>query len=302
MKTLPGRRDADRLRVRRAHRRRPPHCRREGERPHRPAPLQAEERRLRRDPHVEEPAAGPSRDWLSLAASSRARNKIRQWFSRETREDTEQKGREALEQRAEGAEPAVPEARRLGRARAGDPRDGFKKAEDFYLALGSGKLTAQAVVNKVLQRLKTEEVAEEEAVPRKAPKRASTRSERKPTGSTSHGVEDVLVRLAKCCTPVPGDQIVGYISLGKGITIHREDCPNVKALRAEPGAVHAGRAGTAAPRRASASRSPSTRGTGRACSRTSRGRSPSTARTSSPTAAPSRTRWRGTGTSPRSAT
>ena len=82
---------------------------------------------------------GPSRDWMSLAASSRARNKIRQWFQRETRgRDRGARGARLLDQRAEGAEPAVPEAAGLGGARAGDPRDRVQKAEDFYVALGSG--------------------------------------------------------------------------------------------------------------------------------------------------------------------
>ena len=111
---------------------------------------------------------------------------------------------------------------------------GFKKAEDFYLALGSGKLTAGTIVNKVLQRLKVEQVAEEETVtPRKKPKaRDALASDT--YGINVVGVEDVLVRLAKCCTPVPGDEIVGYISLGKGITVHRGDCPNVRALMRNP--------------------------------------------------------------------
>src|SRR5215216_3677488 len=148
---------------------------------------------------------GPSRDWLKLAKSSRARNKIRQWFSRETREDTEQKGREALEQALKAQK--LPYRRVAGSAVLAQVirEAGFKKAEDFYLALGSGKLAPTQIVNKVIQRLKTDQV-----------------------------VDDVLVRLAKCCTPVPGDPIVGYISLGKGITIHRDDCPNVKALKRNP--------------------------------------------------------------------
>src|SRR5207344_1434920 len=110
---------------------------------------------------------------------------------------------------------------------------GFKKAEDFYLALGSGKLQAGQIVNKVIQRLKTEQVVEEETIPLKAPKARHAVSNDN-LGITVRGVEDVLVRLARCCTPVPGDKIVGYVSLGKGITIHREDCSNVKALRRNP--------------------------------------------------------------------
>jgi GTP diphosphokinase / guanosine-3',5'-bis(diphosphate) 3'-diphosphatase len=176
---------------------------------------------------------GPSRDWMSLAKSSRARNKIRQWFSRETREDAEAKGREALEHALK--QQNLPYAKLRGSATLAQVirETGFKKAEDFYLALGSGKLQAGGVVNKVVQRLKTEQVAEEAPVVIKTPKARQTVSGTD-LGVIVPGVSDVLVRLAKCCTPVPGDPIVGYISLGRGITIHREDCPNVKALRRSP--------------------------------------------------------------------
>jgi GTP diphosphokinase / guanosine-3',5'-bis(diphosphate) 3'-diphosphatase len=176
---------------------------------------------------------GPSRDWLSLAKSSRARNKIRQWFSRETRDETEHKGREVLEQALKAQN--LPFAKLRGSATLAQViRDtGFKKAEDFYLALGSGKLQAGAIVNKVVQRLKTEQVAEEAPVVTKAPRARETVSSTD-MGVVVPGVTDVLIRLAKCCTPVPGDAIVGYISLGKGITIHRGDCPNVRALRRSP--------------------------------------------------------------------
>ena len=175
---------------------------------------------------------GPSRDWLSLATCSRARNKIRQWFSRETREESEQKGREALE--AALKKQNLP-YRKLASSAVLAPiirETGFRKAEDFYIALGSGKLPAGQIVNKVIQRLKTTEVAEEETIPLKPPKE---RNRREPDARDEGlRVEDVLVRLAKCCTPVPGDAIVGYISLGKGITIHRDDCPNVKRSAGTP--------------------------------------------------------------------
>ena len=176
---------------------------------------------------------GPSRDWISLAASSRARNKIRQWFSRETREETEHKGRETLETALK--KQNLPYRKLQGSAVLAQVirESGFKKAEDFYIALGSGKLQPGQIVNKVIQRLKTEQVAEEETVPLKAPKARDAISSDN-LGISVRGVDDVLVRLAKCCTPVPGDKIVGYISLGKGITIHREDCSNVKSLRRNP--------------------------------------------------------------------
>jgi GTP diphosphokinase / guanosine-3',5'-bis(diphosphate) 3'-diphosphatase len=177
---------------------------------------------------------GPSRDWLSLVASSRARNKIRQFFSREQKEDYEAKGRELLENALKGQN--LPYRKLAGSAvLAGVIREsGYKKAEDFYLALGAGKLTAGSIVNKVLHKLKVDEVAEEEPVlPRKKPKARDALASAT-YGINVIGVEDVLVRLAKCCTPVPGDEIVGYISLGKGITIHRGDCPNVRALMRNP--------------------------------------------------------------------
>src|SRR3982074_2778234 len=109
---------------------------------------------------------------MALAKSSRARNKIRQWFSRETREDAEHKGREALEQALKAQN--LPSAKLRGSAPLAQVirETGFKKAEDFYLALGSGKLQAGGVVNKVVQRLKTEQVAEEAPVVTKAPKEA----------------------------------------------------------------------------------------------------------------------------------
>jgi GTP diphosphokinase / guanosine-3',5'-bis(diphosphate) 3'-diphosphatase len=174
---------------------------------------------------------GPSRDWLNLARSSRARNKIRAWFSRETREDTEQKGRDALEQALKAQK--LPYRKVAGSAVLAQVirETGFKKAEDFYIALGSGKLPAAQIVKKVLQRLKTTEVAAEEAVPLKTKAKPEGSEE---LGINVHGVDEVLVRLAKCCTPVPSDEIVGYISLGKGITIHRKDCPNVKTLMRNP--------------------------------------------------------------------
>jgi GTP pyrophosphokinase len=173
---------------------------------------------------------GPSRDWLSVAKSSRARNKIRQWFTRETREEQEQKGRESLEYALKQQNLPYAKLRHSAVLAQVIRETGFKKAEDFYLALGSGRLQPGAIVNKVIQRLKTEEVAPPPQVITKAPKARSTTSGAE-VGVVVEGVDDVLVRLAKCCTPVPGDPIVGYISLGRGITIHRSDCPNVKALR-----------------------------------------------------------------------
>jgi len=177
-------------------------------------------------------ARGPSRDWMSIAASSRARNRIRQFFSREQKEDLEAKGRELLEHALK--QHNLPYKKLAGSAvLAGVIREsGYKKAEEFYIALGSGKLVAAKIVEKVLQQLKVSAVAHE-TVPLKKPRARETAGS-ETYGINVIGVDDVLVRLARCCTPVPGDDIVGYISLGKGITIHRGDCPNVRALRRNP--------------------------------------------------------------------
>jgi GTP diphosphokinase / guanosine-3',5'-bis(diphosphate) 3'-diphosphatase len=177
-------------------------------------------------------ARGPSRDWMSIAASSRARNRIRQFFSREQKEDLEAKGRELLEHALK--QHNLPYKKLAGSAvLAGVIREsGYKKAEEFYIALGSGKLVASKIVDKVLQQLKVSEVAPEPVTVKKPRAREAAGSDT--YGINVIGVDDVLVRLARCCTPVPGDDIVGYISLGKGITIHRGDCPNVRALRRNP--------------------------------------------------------------------
>ncbi len=179
---------------------------------------------------------GPSRDWLTLVKSSRARNKIRQFFTQRAREDLEQRGRESLQQALKShglpqqkvsSSPLLP----------GIIREmGFKKADDFYVAIGAGKVQVGQVVTKLIGRLKTVEVVspDQQFMPARRP-------QKRPVASSEYGIvvdeagdPDVLVRMAKCCTPVPGDEICGYISLGRGITIHRDDCPNVRALRRTP--------------------------------------------------------------------
>jgi guanosine-3',5'-bis(diphosphate) 3'-pyrophosphohydrolase len=175
---------------------------------------------------------GPSRDWLALATSSRARNKIRQFFSTQTRGETEHKGREALENALKAQNLPYRKLASSALLAQITREMGFKKAEDFYLALGSGKVPPGQIVNKVLQRLKVEEVVEEPVFPKVSKARRAVASES--LGIQVSGVENVLVRLAKCCNPVPGDDIAGYISLGKGVTIHRDDCPNVRSLKKNP--------------------------------------------------------------------
>src|SRR4051794_21700438 len=182
---------------------------------------------------------GPSRDWLALVKTTRARNKIKQWFKQESREDTEHTGRALLQEHFQKA--GLPAQKIAGSPLLADVirEMGFRKADDFYIALGGAKISPKVVVNKVMQRLREGEAAED---PQTAVEALATteRRSRRPTGSSAsygiqvEGVDDVMLRLAKCCRPVPGDPIVGYISLGRGITIHRDDCSNVAALRKDP--------------------------------------------------------------------
>jgi GTP pyrophosphokinase len=182
---------------------------------------------------------GPSRDWLALVKTTRARNKIKQFFKAESRDDTEHTGRELLQEHLK--KQGLPPQKIVSSPLLADVirEMGFRKADDFYIALGGAKISPKIVVNKVMQRLKQGEAADDEIDPAEALV-SSRRARRQPTGKAGNygirvdGVEDVLVRLAKCCRPVPGDPIVGYVSLGRGITIHRDDCPNTMALRKDP--------------------------------------------------------------------
>jgi guanosine-3',5'-bis(diphosphate) 3'-pyrophosphohydrolase len=181
---------------------------------------------------------GPSRDWLATVKTTRARNKIKQWFKAESREGTEHTGRELLQEHLK--KQGLPAQKITGSALLADVirEMGYRKADDFYLALGAAKISPKVVVNKVLQRLKQGEAADGDTSATDLMKVG--RSRQRPTSSSGQygikvqGVDDVMLRLAKCCRPVPGDPILGYISLGRGITIHRKDCPNARLLQRNP--------------------------------------------------------------------
>jgi GTP diphosphokinase / guanosine-3',5'-bis(diphosphate) 3'-diphosphatase len=182
---------------------------------------------------------GPSRDWLALVKTTRARNKIKAWFKAESRRDSEHAGRELLQEHLK--KQGLPAQKLVGSPLLADVirEMGFRKGEDFYIALGGAKISAKVVVNKVMQRLKQGEAAESEPTAADHLLKTSRRRVRPTTSSSRYGisvagVEEVMLRLAKCCRPVPGDPIVGYISLGRGITIHRDDCPNVAVLKKDP--------------------------------------------------------------------
>lgn len=179
----------------------------------------------------------PSLDWLKLVRTSRARNKIRAWFKEERREDAERDGREGLDDALR--KRGLPIQKLAGSPLLADVirEMGFRKATDFYIALGQGKISTKTVANKLMQRLKVGEAVEDDqsspGVGRRDDRARRTKDAAN-YGIVVKGVDKVAVRLAKCCRPVPGDEIAGYVSLGRGITIHRADCKNVVALRRSP--------------------------------------------------------------------
>jgi guanosine-3',5'-bis(diphosphate) 3'-pyrophosphohydrolase len=182
---------------------------------------------------------GPSRDWLALVKTTRARNKIKAWFKAESRRDDEHAGRELLQDHLKKA--GLPAQKVAGSPLLADVirEMGFRKGDDFYIALGGAKISPKVVVNKVMQRLKQGETAESEPTAADDLLQTNRRRTRPTTSSTRFGIsvdgiDEVMLRIAKCCRPVPGDEIVGYISLGRGITIHRDDCPNVAVLKKDP--------------------------------------------------------------------
>jgi GTP pyrophosphokinase len=170
------------------------------------------------------PTQKPSRDWLKTVRSTRARSKIKQWLQKEDRARSLLIGRELLDRELRKhrlALTAVLESEELKKL-AGE--HGYSTIDDLLAGIGYGKTAAQTVLTRFLP-------AEPVAEPRPDPRQAAPRPGRPRTDSsvTVKGVDDVLARFAKCCGPVPGDPIVGFITRGRGITVHTRDCPNLAA-------------------------------------------------------------------------
>jgi GTP diphosphokinase / guanosine-3',5'-bis(diphosphate) 3'-diphosphatase len=174
--------------------------------------------------------AGPKRDWLLIVKSPRARNKIRQWFSRERREDAMESGRDRLQR--ELRRQSLPAVRlssddTMSRV-AADLK--YPSLDSLFVAIGEGQVSPQSIVTR-LSRLVSDTVEEE---PEEIPPARPVRLPREPTQPVMvQGRSDVWVKLARCCTPVPGDEIMGFITRGHGASVHRSDCPNMKVLAAD---------------------------------------------------------------------
>ncbi|PID15720.1 (p)ppGpp synthetase [Sporosarcina sp. P34] len=170
---------------------------------------------------------GPSRDWLKLAHTSQAKNKIRQYFKKQLRDENIDKGSEMIQKELKDEEYDIKEALSKENMQRTIDKFSFTSEEDLYAAVGSGGITAQQVVNRLAERMRKERVQKETI-----DKIVSDIQTPKPEKQTESGVivkdiDNMLIRISKCCNPVPGDEIVGFITRGRGVSVHRTDCPNV---------------------------------------------------------------------------
>ena len=176
--------------------------------------------------------AGPSRDWLQVVVSPRARNKIRHWFSRERREDAIETGREDLVKalRRENVpiktEPVTAALQDIAN------QANYADLDSLYAAIGEHHLSAKSVAGRVVKALQDTDVVEPEQLATNLvhDRRSRSRARKSKTGVHVEGLDDVMVRLSRCCTPVPGDEIVGFITRGRGVSVHRADCANAVSL------------------------------------------------------------------------
>ena len=186
-------------------------------------------------------AHGPSRDWMKTAKSSEARSKIRQWFKRERREENIAQGRTSFESELKHAGLTI------GQVTAADvlpsvlKRVGFQSLDELYAAIGYGGYTALKAVNRIrdellqISRAAAVEKAAQEAAARAAQEgRPTPQKSKSEKGLIVEGLSNCLVKFSKCCTPVPGDKVVGFITRGYGVSVHRRDCPNADPRRRTP--------------------------------------------------------------------
>jgi GTP diphosphokinase / guanosine-3',5'-bis(diphosphate) 3'-diphosphatase len=173
-------------------------------------------------------SASPSRDWLTVVQSGRARNKIRQFFNKADREDNLSLGREKV--------VSFLKKQRIGKVPSGVLEDVARSAnytspDDMLAAIGAGVLSAENVTHRIIERVQPKEEPSPKSpalVPLPLPETGTDEE----TGVRVVGSSGILTRLARCCTPMPGDEIVGYVSLGRGVTVHSETCANARALKA----------------------------------------------------------------------
>ncbi|MGL4522695.1 MAG: RelA/SpoT family protein, partial [Bacilli bacterium] len=173
---------------------------------------------------------GPSQDWLKLAQSSHAKNKIRQYFKRQRKDENIEKGKDLLEKEIKSLECTPKEVLTSDNLKRVIEKFNFSHEDDMYAAIGYNGLTAAQVAHRLTEKIrKARESKDMASTIEKAI--SETRNIPKPkrpiSGVMVRGVDNLLIRLSKCCNPVPGDEIVGFITKGRGVSVHRCDCPNV---------------------------------------------------------------------------
>jgi len=178
------------------------------------------------------PDAGPSQDWLNFVTSQRARSKIRQWFTKERRDEAVEQGKEAI---ARAMRKQNLPLKRLMSAEALAELVSLlhlENVEALYHAVGEGRVSTQSVIEKLLAWADKDFVGDDETGPIPIGQRLSTRTSE--SGVLVRGAPDILVKLAKCCTPVPGDEILGFVTRGTGVSVHQADCTNIGDLKGKP--------------------------------------------------------------------
>ena len=168
---------------------------------------------------------GPSRDWLQIAVTPRARNKIRQWFSRERREDAIENGREELVKALRREALPVQKLQSSAVLTKVAAESGYADLEALHVAIGESHVQAKTIAQRLARELRGGEAEEQLPVTVRSPRRR-----RPTTGVHVEGLDDVMVRLSRCCTPVPGDEIMGFVTRGRGVSVHRTDCANAVSL------------------------------------------------------------------------
>ena len=185
-------------------------------------------------------ASGPSRDWLNMAKSGSARTKIKQWFKKERREENVQRGRSMLEEALREDGLTLDDVMDEAIVAPILKRFSFSSADDLYAAIGYGGLTATRAANRLRDEAKNQEPKRKTALDKmsQAAERRETQAAKK-EGKAVHGIlveglSNCLVKFSRCCTPVPGDDIMGFITRGQGVSIHRRDCANCQQLLGQP--------------------------------------------------------------------
>ncbi|MET4637080.1 bifunctional (p)ppGpp synthetase/guanosine-3',5'-bis(diphosphate) 3'-pyrophosphohydrolase [Mycetocola sp. 2940] len=179
------------------------------------------------------PDSGPSQDWLSFVKSTRARNKIRQWFTKERRDEAIEQGKDAIARAMRKQNLPLQKLMSQDSFAEVAAQMRYEDVSALYAAVGEGHVSTQSVLEKVAALLQGDSEAEAEAID--FPVRGRTRKlPHSDSGVLVRGAPDILVKMSKCCTPVPGDDIVGFVTRGSGVSVHRSDCHNVQELLKEP--------------------------------------------------------------------